>query len=601
MLMSDLARDKFPATLGVSSGMSMGIWRLKWLYLKGLSIDGTERIKTCLGSVGSRTHGRHDEMINPSDTGRTTRNWVEVFRLHKRMQSMIGHSLTTSESWKSLPWKQFQKTLFRLQKRVYKAVQVGDKRKARSLQKLILKSQAAKLLAIRQVTQLNAGKKTAGVDGKKSLSFEQRFALAKELTQHQNNWKHQGLREIPIPKKDGTTRMLKVPTIADRAWQCLAKYALEPAHEATFHARSYGFRTGRSAHDAQQHLFTNLNSRCNGIKKRVIELDIEKCFDRINHSAIMDNLIAPAGLKLGIFRCLKAGTNIGFPEQGTPQGGVVSPLLANIALNGIESLHKSRDKGGRTYEPSIRYADDMVIILKPEDNAEAILNRISEFLAERGLKVSERKTKVTATTDSFDFLGWNFKVQKNGKFRSTPSVENYKAFRKKVKTIVNNSNYGSTVKAEKLAPVVRGWRNYHRYCKMDGARNSLYFIQKRSFKVFNMESKQNRYTSKILLDKAFPSVPYSENKHVNVKGNKSPYDGDILYWSERNSKLYGGYTSKALKRQNHTCKICGLKFVGDEKIHLHHVDGDHSNCKLNNLVAIHESCHDYIHMGKAKA
>ncbi len=512
------------------------------------------------------------------------------------MQSMIRHSLTTSESWKSLPWKQFQKTLFRLQKRVYKAVRVGDKRKARSLQKLILKSQAAKLLAIRQVTQLNAGKKTAGVDGKKSLTVEQRFALAKELTQHQNNWKHEGLREIPIPKKDGTIRMLKVPTIADRAWQCLAKYALEPAHEATFHARSYGFRPGRSAHDAQKTLFNNLCSRCKGIDKRVIELDIEACFDRINHSAIMDNLIAPARLKLGIFRCLKAGTNVGFPDQGTPQGGVVSPLLANIALNGIESLHRYKSTNGSWIEPSIRSADDMVIILQPKDDAEAILNRISEFLAKRGMKVSERKTKVTATTDGFDFLGWHFKVQKNGKFRSVPSVENFKALRKKVKTIVKNSNYGATIKAMNLAPVVRGWRQYHKYCKMDGSRNSLYFIEKRAYTVFNKEKRQNRYTSKILLDKAFPSVPYSENRHVNVKGSKSPYDGDIIYWSERNSKLYDGATSKALKRQHHSCASCGLKFVGEEKIHLHHADGNHDNFKDKNLKAIHESCHDYLHM-----
>ena len=230
----------------------------------------------------------------------------------------------------------------------------------------------------------------------------------------------------------------------------------------------------------------------------------------------MDNLIAPAGLKLGIFRCLKAGTAIGFPDQGTPQGGVVSPLLANIALNGIESLHRYHNHGSYV-ETSVRYADDMVILLRPKDDAEAILNRISEFLAKRGLNVSERKTKVTATTDGFDFLGWHFKVQKNGKFRSTPSVENFKAFRKKVKLIVNNSNYGATIKAEKLAPVVRGWRNYHKYCKMDGSRNSLYFMENRAFKVFNKEKRQNRYTSKALLDKAFPSVSYSENAHVNVK------------------------------------------------------------------------------------
>ncbi|MHC5720196.1 MAG: group II intron maturase-specific domain-containing protein, partial [Nostoc sp.] len=137
----------------------------------------------------------------------------------------------------------------------------------------------------------------------------------------------------------------------------------------------------------------------------------------------------------------------------------------------------------------------------------------------------QKKTKVTAATDGFDFLGWHFKVQKNGKFKSTPSVDNFKAFRKKVKHIVNNSNYGATTKAEKLAPVVRGWRNYHKFCKMDGSRNSLYHIQKRAYTVFNKETKQNSYSSKKLLDKAFPAVSYSENKHVMVKGTKSHYDG----------------------------------------------------------------------------
>ena len=518
---------------------------------------------------------------------------------------MVSHSRKASELWKNLNWKKSQKNLFRLQKRVFQAVQVGDKRKARSLQKLILKSKSARLLAIRQVTQLNAGKKTAGIDGKASLNFEERFTLADLIGQNYSNWKHSSLREIPIPKKDGTTRMLKVPTIADRAWQCLAKYALEPAHEATFHRHSYGFRTGRSAYDAQKILSTNLVSSNNGIEKRVIELDIEKCFDRINHSAIMDNLIAPKGLKLGIFRCLKAGINVGFPDQGTPQGGVVSPLLANIALNGIESIHKSYEKRSngkpnrsRWTEPTIRYADDMVIILKPEDDATAILEKISEFLAQRGMNVSEKKTKITATTDGFDFLGWHFKVQNNGKFRCVPSVDNFKAFRKKVKHIVNNSNYGAKRKAEKLAPLVRGWRQYHKYCKMDGSRNSLWHIEMRAYTVFNKETKQNRHTSKTLVDKAFPSVPYSELKHIMVKGNKSPYDGDMVYWSERNSKLYNDNTSKALKRQNHSCKSCGLKFIGEERIHLHHVDGNHQNWKHKNLAAIHESCHDYLHISK---
>lgn len=288
---------------------------------------------------------------------------------------------------------------------------------------------------------------------------------------------------------------------------------------------------------------------------------------------------------------------------------MVSPLLANIALNGIESIHRYHAKQRYRItdktstedirEPSVRYADDMVIILRPEDDATEILERISEFLRKRGMNVSQKKTKVTAATDGFDFLGWHFKVQKNGKFRSIPSMDNFKALRKKVKHIVNNSNYGATTKAEKLAPVVRGWRNYHKFCKMDGSKNSLYHIEKRAYTVFNKETKQNRYSSKKLLDKAFPAISYSESKHVMVKGTKSPYDGDTVYWSERNSKLYDGETSKALKKQNHKCASCGLKFTDEERIHLHHIDGNHANWKRNNLEAIHESCHDYKHMSKS--
>lgn len=514
---------------------------------------------------------------------------------------MIRHiNKFNSESWENLPWKQFRKEVFRLQKRVYKAVLADDMQKAKSLQKLIFQSQSARFLAIRQVTQLNDGKKTAGIDGKLALTFKERFELEENLRKNTKNWKHQELREIPIPKKDGTKRILKIPTISDRAWQCLAKYALEAAHEATFHERSYGFRPGRSAHDAQKLLFHNLNSNAKGIHKRVIELDISKCFDRINHSAIMNNLIAPNEIKTGIFRCLKAGANIGFPEQGTPQGGVVSPLLANIALNGIERIGEYRAKV-KWKSICIRYADDMVFILKPKDNAEKLLEEIKEFLAKRGMEVSEHKTKITASTDGFDFLGWNIYVQKNGKFRSRPSVDNFKAFRKKANFIINCSNYGVKEKVKRLSSLVRGWRNYHRYCKMDGARNSLYYMQLKAFHVFNRGKKQDKYSSKTLLDQAFPKIPYSENSYINVKGYKSPFDGDFDYWSKRNSKFYDNYTSKALQRQNHSCASCGLKLIGNERVNLHHVDKNHDNWKQVNLVALHESCHDYIHMSKSES
>ncbi|NET69424.1 MAG: RNA-dependent DNA polymerase [Moorea sp. SIO1G6] len=502
---------------------------------------------------------------------------------------MGRHRQKSSDLWKGQNWKQLRKNLFRLQRRVYKAVQAGDLRKARSLQKLILKSRSAQLLAIRQVTQLNQGKKTAGIDGKTALNYDERLGLLENMRQNALDWKHSGLREIPIPKKNGKVRILKIPTISDRAWQCLAKFALEPAHEALFHARSYGFRTGRSAHDAQKYVFDNLKSRVNGINKRIVELDIKKCFDRISHKSIMDRIIAPASLKTGIFRCLKAGVDLEFPEQGTPQGGVVSPLLANIALDGIEGIH-----------PSVRYADDMVIFLKPKDNAEKILNKIKEFLAERGMEISEEKTKITKTTDGFDFLGWHMRVKQNGKFQCTPSADNHRNIRRKIKAVVNNSNYGAKVKAKKLAPIVRGWRNYHKYCDMGSSRDNLWHMRYTAHRKFRSEKKVNRYQANKLCEKGFPAVGYEQNKHIMVKGTKSPYDGDLVYWSQRNSQLYSDATAKALKKQNHSCGYCGMKFIDEERVHLHHIDGNHDNWKKNNLMAVHQSCHQHIHGGKSK-
>lgn len=512
----------------------------------------------------------------------------------------MTHRTNYSDDWKSTDWKKFQKIVFRLQKRIFKAIKDGDKAKAKRLQKLVLSSHASRMLAIRQVTQLNQGKKTAGVDGKKSLTFKERFQLEKTLEQDIKTWKHRGLREIPIPKKDGSTRLLKIPTIADRAYQCLVKYALEPAHEATFHARSYGFRPGRSTHDAQKILFLNLNSKANGAKKRILEIDIEKCFDRINHATILNKIIAPKFITKGLGYCLKSGVNPKFPHQGTPQGGVISPLLANIALNGIEKIGEFR-KSGITYSKCIRYADDMLFMLKPDDDAEKILAEIEEFLTQRGMNVSQKKTKITASTDGFNFLGWNFYVQTNNeKFRSIPSTENFRTFRTKVKHIVNNSNYGTEVKALKLTPIVRGWRNYHKYCKMEGSRFSLWDLAHTAYKRLKRQKTINRFQAEKLVKTAFPNVGYSENKFINVSGDKSPFDGDMNYWAKRNSVLYDGATAKTLKKQNHSCGKCGLKFLNEEKVELHHIDGNHNNWKSKNLLAVHSSCHHYTHMSNRR-
>lgn len=232
---------------------------------------------------------------------------------------------THSIQWRSLPWKKFQRKVFRLQRKIWEAIRAGDRARAKRFQKLLLKSRAATWLAIRQVTQLNTGKKTAGVDGKTALSFKERHDLFTLLRRNHQNWEHQGLREVPIPKKDGTKRILKIPTIADRAWQCLCKLAIEPAHEALFHERSYGFRPSRCAWDCQKYIFDNLKARVNGKSKRILELDIKKCFDRISHNYMMSQVIAPNYIKAGLWKCLKAGVHPEFPDQGTPQGGVISP------------------------------------------------------------------------------------------------------------------------------------------------------------------------------------------------------------------------------------------------------------------------------------
>ena len=272
---------------------------------------------------------------------------------------MIRHSNNTSESWRKLPWKKFRKNLFRLQKRIFKARRVDDIARARSLQKLVLKSTSASLLAIRQVTQLNKGRKTAGIDGKKALTFKERFELYNKLSLV-NDWKHQGLREVPIPKKNGKTRILKVPTITDRVMQNVVKNALEPCWEAQFEEHSYGFRPGRGCHDAIEQCFCLLNpSPRSSNNTWVLDADISGFFDNINHEVILESIKHFPGRKL-ILNWLKAGymykSVINPTNTGTPQGGVISPLLANIGLHGLQHyLQQVNPKIG-----FIRYADDFI-------------------------------------------------------------------------------------------------------------------------------------------------------------------------------------------------------------------------------------------------
>lgn len=505
-----------------------------------------------------------------------------------------------SDIWKNLPWKKFRKIVFRLQCRIFNAQKKGNKALVIKLQKLLLSSKAAKWLAIRQVTQLNSGRNTAGIDGKTALTVLERIQLFERLNKHSNNWRHKPLKRVYIPKKDGTQRGLGIPTIADRAYQCLIKYALEPYGEAIFRANSYGFRPGRSTHDAQMTIFNNLRSRASGINKRILKMDIEKCFDKIDHTALMKQVVLPSKARNGLFRTIKAGVKGEFPksEVGTPQGGCVSPLLANLILQGIEEIgHKLRHKwlnGRRDLDAinGIRYADDIIFILKPEDDAEKLRKVIDEFLAARGLKVKEAKTKLVRSTEGFDFLGWNFKVKPNGKYISTPTPKAVERIQGKVKECMKDSRLTLEKRIERCQSIVRGWRKYNQYCDME--KYSLWALSQWTYKFINKHKSYNRNTAKIATNKALPNVGYTTNRFVKVKGNASPYNSDIRYWSKRTNNNYDGLTAKTLKKQKFKCLSCNLPFLPGDKVELHHIDGYHHNWKPNNLEALHRECHQHM-------
>ncbi len=493
-----------------------------------------------------------------------------------------------TDNWKALPWKKFQKIVFRLQTRIFKARKNGDRKLVTKLQKLLLNSKAAKYLAVRQVTQLNQGKSTAGVDGKTALNGKERMQLAENLQQNWKSWEHKKLRRVKIPKKDGTQRKLGIPTIGDRAYQCLLKYALEPCAEATFSGNSYGFRPGRSTHDVQKRLFTALNSRANGISKTILEMDIEKCFDRISHQTILSKTELPKGALKGLRLAILAGVKGEFPSasRGTPQGGVISPLLANIALNGIEEIGT-----GKRGNICLRYADDLVYILKPGTDVEKLRTQIDDFLNQRGLKVKSSKTRLLQATDGFDFLGWNFAVKPNGKFISTPSKENTQKVKAKVKETMKDSRFPLEQRIDKCGSLIRGWRNYNRYCDMTGY--NLWAQNNWTWHFIRKQGRYDRQGTNRAISKAFPTVSWSVNKHVNVAGEKSPFDNDLTYWAKRNNSNYSGISASLLKKQSHTCKACGLKFLSEDKVELHHIDGNHDNWAMSNLEMLHRHCHQH--------
>nr|WP_244422249.1 reverse transcriptase domain-containing protein [Ktedonobacter racemifer] len=304
-----------------------------------------------------------------------------------------------SESWNKLPWRKLEQHVYRLQKRIFKAESRGNTRAVHKLQKLLMKSRATRLLAVRRVTQDNQGKRTAGIDGVKSVKPAQRFTLAEQI--HPKQWsqyKPQPVRRIYIPKpgKD-EKRPLGIPIMRDRSHQCLVKFALEPQWEAKFEPNSFGFRPGRSCHDAIQTIHTNICTQA----KYVLDADIKGAFDHIDHQALLAKLDTYPAVRLLVKAWLKAGIidNGIFDEtrKGTPQGGVISPLLMNIALHGMETdlIAAYRWKEGRP--KFVRYADDLVVFHPKLEGVEKAKEILSEWLQRIGLELKPSKTRITHT------------------------------------------------------------------------------------------------------------------------------------------------------------------------------------------------------------
>jgi len=335
--------------------------------------------------------------------------------------------------WSDINWKIVEKNVFNIQKKIYKFSKINDLKQVYRYQKLLITSFKSKLLAVRKVTQDNSGKKTAGVDGIKSLLPKERWELAKKI---KIDGITKPIKRIYIFKEDGSLRSLGIPTLTDRAKQQLVLLALEPQWEAKFDPNSYGFRPGRSCHDAVEAVYKSINR----LPKYALDCDIEKCFDKIAHKPLLKKLNTFPLLYRQIKNWLKAGVlrnnlnahkeTIKETLEGTPQGGVISPLLANIVLDGIEKKLKTKVtelygvKSSRSLTV-IRYADDIVIVHPNLEVINFCKGQLDEFLLEFNLRLNKEKTRIVHTlnpddytkTRGFEFLGFHIRQLPIGKYK----------------------------------------------------------------------------------------------------------------------------------------------------------------------------------------
>jgi RNA-directed DNA polymerase len=542
---------------------------------------------------------------------------------------------TMMYEWKDTPWKKIERNTFKLQKRIYQASSRGDIRKIRKLQRLLLKSRSAKLLAVRKVTQDNRGKKTAGVDGVKSLFPPERLHLSETL---EINKEVNPLRRIWIPKP-GTNeeRGLAIPTMYDRALQSLVKSALEPEWEARFEANSYGFRPGRSAHDAIEAIFRAISSKA----KWTLDADIAKCFDKIEHQALLEKVNTSPTIRRQIKDWLKAGVSNGenlFPtEEGVPQGGPISPLLMNIALHGLEKkIIEQFPRKGKINSPTVvRYADDLVVLHQDLSVIKQCQETISEWLREMGLELKPSKTRIvhtleeSATGVGFDFLGFNIRQYRVGKTKNRkngkrlgyktiikPSKEAIRRHTQKLKETINNHKGSQQEKLiHNLNPIIVGWTNYYSTVvskEIFGKIGTLLFAMLLAWGKSRHSNKGKQWVVgkywRVDDGKGWIFQPRNNEhrllrhnetpirRHVKVKGNRSPFDGDWVYWSTRLGRHPGisPRVAKLLKKQEGRCQECRAFFKDGDVMEADHIIPKEQGGRdaYYNLQVLHRHCHD---------